>query len=217
MDFLDVRLPIFDRPIIVAGVGALADAVVSRLGDAEIRRLTDSHAFDAAAYVGGALAIVASDDDIFAQAAARAARAAELLVCAEGRPALSDFALANIVMTGPDAAPDACVAEPLTASIEEIAPAAAPDRVSPDSLGDRMAAFLDARPGAEPPAGAGRIAALLQRVHDRHLDAEDGERREALQEILRGPAAQAAADGDMDLAERHVLAALERFREESAV
>ena len=56
-------------------------------------RLSDAGAYDPRSYAGALLAFVASKDDVFAQTAAAAARKTGLPVCAEGRPALSDFHL----------------------------------------------------------------------------------------------------------------------------
>jgi siroheme synthase (precorrin-2 oxidase/ferrochelatase) len=95
MDSLNARFPIKGRRIVVAGSGPAADARAGMLegAGAEVVRLSDGRAYEPAAYAGALLVFVASKDDVFAQTAASAARRAGLPVCAEGRPALSDFHL----------------------------------------------------------------------------------------------------------------------------
>lgn len=95
MDSLNARFPIKGRRIVVAGSGPAADARAGLLegAGAEVVRLSDAGAYDPRSYAGALLAFVASKDDVFAQTAAAAARKAGLPVCAEGRPALSDFHL----------------------------------------------------------------------------------------------------------------------------
>jgi precorrin-2 dehydrogenase/sirohydrochlorin ferrochelatase len=95
MDSLNARFPIKGRRIVVAGSGPAADARAGVLqgAGAEVVRLEDGRAYEPTSYAGALLAFVASKDDVFAQAAASAARRAGLPVCAEGRPALSDFQL----------------------------------------------------------------------------------------------------------------------------
>src|SRR4051812_9557298 len=95
MDVLTARFPLKGRRVAVAGAGPAAEARAAALqsSGAEVVRLADGRAFEARAYQGVLLAFVVSSDDVFAQAASGAARMAGVAVSAEGRPALSDFAV----------------------------------------------------------------------------------------------------------------------------
>ncbi|MGZ8362254.1 MAG: hypothetical protein ACXW3D_00200 [Caulobacteraceae bacterium] len=196
MDALSIRYLLQGRRLALAGQGEAADRLAARLKSADVVRLTGAEAFDAQAWRGAALAFIASDDDVFAQTAFRAAKSAGLPVFAENRPALCDFELAP----------------------EQTAQASAPDpAASEGGVGERLQGFLHHRRGGEPPPGSGRVAALLKRVQERMHGATAGlgERREIMREIMRGPAGQAAAEGDMETAERLARETLERRKARS--
>lgn len=180
MDSLTARFPLKGRRVAVAGSGPAFEARASALesAGAEVVRLPDARAFEASAYHGALLAFVASADDVFAQAAATAARTAGVAVCAEGRPGLSDFSVKD-----------------------------GPHLPTPESV----ARFFK---GEGPsPQGLGAFAALLQKMkHDIAHALPDTEHRKAfLDKMAHGPAALAAAAGDLKGAQKHMLDALAKL------
>lgn len=181
MDSLNARFPVKGRRIVVAGSGPAADARAGLLegAGAEVVRLDDGRAFEPGSYSGALLAFVASKDDVFAQTAAEAARKAGLPVCAEGRPALSDFHLKD-----------------------------APHLPTPQSIGD----FFKGK-GATP-AGLGGFAALLQKMREdiAHAIPDEADRKAFLEKMAHGPAAIAAAAGDLKGAQKHVIDGLHKLQ-----
>lgn len=180
MDVLTARFPLKGRRVAVAGSGPAADARAGGLesAGAEVVRLADGRAFEAKAYQGALLAFVVSSDDVFAQAAAGAARKAGVAVCAEGRPALSDFSVKD-----------------------------GPHLPTPEAV----AKFFK---GAGPsPQGLGAFAALLQKMkHDiAHAIPDEEDRKAFLTKLAHGPAAVAAAAGELKTAQQHVLEALAKL------
>lgn len=180
MDALTARFPIKGRRVAVAGSGPAAEhrANVLESAGAEVVRLADGRAFETASYQGALLVFVVSDDDVFAQAAANAARTAGAPVCAEGRPGLSDFS----VKDGPHL--------PTPESVAKFFKGAAPS-----------------------PQGMGAFAALLQKMKQDivHAIPDDEERKAFLARMAHGPAALAAAAGEIKTAQQHMLEALAKL------
>lgn len=180
MDSLTARFPLKGRRVAVAGSGPAAESRAAALesAGAEVIRLSDARAFEAAAYQGALLVFVISSDDVFAQAAVAAARQTGAPVCAEGRPRLSDFSAKD-----------------------------GPHLPTPESVANF---FKGAGPS---PQGFGAFAALLQKMKQDIAEAlPDTEHRKAfLDKLAHGPAALAAAAGDIKSAQKHVLDALAKL------
>lgn len=189
MDAFPAFFPLAGRTIVIAGTGEAAEAKVRLLANspAVIVRVEGAQAFTAGAYAGALLAFIASDDDLFAQAAARAARSAHVPVNVVDRPELCDFTTPAVIDRG------------------EVVAAIGTGGASP-----MLATMLRNDIEQRVPEGAGRVAALL-RLHQDEVRAalpELHERRAFLREALSGPAAEAAMTGDMDAASRLLREAL---------
>lgn len=102
MDAFPAFIPLRGARVAVAGRGEGAEAKARLLAGspAEVVRLTDARALDAAAYADVRLAFVADADADFAGGAAAAARAAGALVNVTDRPELCDFTSPAIVDRG---------------------------------------------------------------------------------------------------------------------
>lgn len=188
MDAFPAFIPLTGQRVIIAGEGEAAEAKARLLAGspAELVRLTGAAALKPEAYTGAVLAFIAGDD-IFAAEASKAARAGGALVNAVDRPALSDFNTPAVIDRG------AVVAAIGTAG-------AAP----------MLAAMLRGDIEARIPAGAGRLAAMLQRRRDevrRRYPATEA-RRAFLRGVLDGPVAEAAMAGDLEAAEVRLTEAL---------
>ncbi|THD77984.1 MAG: siroheme synthase [Phenylobacterium sp.] len=189
MDAFPAFFPLTGRTVVVAGSGPAAEAKV-RLFDgspARLVRLEGDAGLDAKAYAGAALAFVATEDDAYAEAAAKAARAAHVPVNVVDRPALCDFTTPAVIDRG------------------EVVAAIGTGGASP-----MLAALLRHDIEARVPEGAGRVAALLRSLQDeiRQARPETHARRAFLRAALSGPAAEAAAAGDMALAKTKLREAL---------
>jgi len=182
MEAFPAYFPLSGQQIVIAGEGEPAEAK-ARLFEgspARVTRLTGAAARDPAAYAGARLAFIASYDPAFRGSAAAAARAAGALVNVVDDPALSDFHTPAIIDRGQlVAAIGTAGASPLLAAL----------------LRGQMEALV--------PEGAGRVAALLgarrEAVSQAFPDLAD--RRGFLRAVLAGPAARAAADGDVTRAD----------------
>ena len=191
MDAFPAFFPLAGRTVVIAGEGEAAEAKL-RLFDgspAQIRRLTGEDAFRAISYQGATLAFVATRDDKFALAAAAAARAAHVPVNVVDRPVLCDFTTPAVIDRG------------------EVVAAVGTGGASP-----MLATLLRHDIETRVPEGAGRVAALFRKLQDevRQNLPEAHRRRAFLRAALTGPAAQAALQGDMDLAVDRLREALSR-------
>jgi len=181
MDAFPAFFPLAGARVVIAGDGPAAEAK-ARLFEgspATVARVTGPQAFLAGTYAGAVLAFVASDDDLFVQAAAAAARAARTPLNVVDRPALCDFTSPAVIDRG------------------EVVAAVGTAGASP-----MLAAMLRHDIETRVPAGAGRVAALFRRFQAEVREALPAphQRRAFLREALSGPAADAAMAGDMDAA-----------------
>ncbi|WP_374573968.1 NAD(P)-dependent oxidoreductase [Phenylobacterium sp.] len=179
MDAFPAFFPLAGRKVVVAGQGEAAEAK-ARLFEgspAVVVRLEGPQAFLAGAYAGAVLAFVASEDELFAQAAARAARAAHVPVNVVDRPQMCDFTTPAVIDRG------------------EVVAAIGTGGASP-----MLATLLRHDIEARVPEGAGRVAALLRRLQDEVRAAlpDLARRRAFLRAQLSGPAAEAAMAGDAE-------------------
>jgi len=183
--------PLTGRRVVIAGEGEAAEAK-ARLFDgspAEIVRLAGDEAADPERYRGAALAFVAIADADARQAAADAARAAHVPRNVVDHPELCDFHTPAVIDRG------------------QVVAAIGTGGASP-----LLASMLRADVEAHVPAGAGRVAALLQRRQDAVREAfpDLARRRAFLRAAVSGPAAEAALRGDMAQAEALLDAAIAR-------
>lgn len=182
MDSFPAYFPLAGRKVVIAGEGEGAEAKARLLesSPAQVVRLADVRAFDAAFYQGAVLAFVASADEAFAIQAVRAARDAGVPVNAVDRPALCDFISPAVIDRG--------------AVVAAVGASGAP------MLATQLRQDIEARV----PEGAGRVAALLHQFQGevRQLIPDFPQRRAFLRRILAGPAAEAAMKGDMEAARR---------------
>jgi len=181
LDSFPAYFPLAGRKVVIAGVGDAADAK-ARLFEgspATIIRLEGHDAYLPGSYAGAILAFIASQDEVFVQAAAGAARAARVLVNVVDRPALCDFNTPAVIDRG------------------EVVAAVGTGGSAPV-----LATMLRNDIEAQVPEGTGRVAALLQKFQGEVRGALPAlhERRAFLRDAVLGEAAQAARDGDMDRA-----------------
>ena len=182
MNAFPAFFPLAGRKIVIVGDGEGAQ-IKARLFEgspAQIVRLSAAEGADPAAYAGAALAFVAAPDDVQAEAAARAARAAHVPVNVVDRPALCDFTTPALVDRG-----DVVAA------------------IGTGGTAPLLASLLRGDIEARLPEGAGRVAALLGRMQGEVREAfpELARRRAFLRAALSGPAAEAAIAGEGDKAE----------------
>ena len=102
MDSFPAFFPLAGAKVVLAGKGPGIEAKARLLASspAVLVRLEGNEALLPGAYRGARLAFVAGDDELFAQAAAAAARAAHVLVNVIDRPAWSDFNTPAVVDRG---------------------------------------------------------------------------------------------------------------------
>lgn len=183
MDSFPAYFPLAGRKVVIAGSGEGAEnkARLFEGSPATIVRLDGHAAFLPGSYVGAVLAFVASDDEVFIQAAAAAARAARVLVNVVDKPALCDFNTPAVIDRG------------------EVVAAVGTGGSAPV-----LATMLRNDIEAQVPEGAGRVAAMLRRFQDevRKTLPALHERRAFLRDAAGGEAAQAAMAGDMETAGR---------------
>lgn len=181
MEIFPAFFPLAGRIVVVAGSGPAAEAKARLLAGspARIVRLDGEAACDPRAYADAVLAFVASGDDGFAEAAAKAARAARVPVNVVDRPSLCDFTTPAVVDRG------------------EIVAAVGTGGASP-----MLATLLRHDLEARIPEGAGRVAVLFRTMQDEVRAAlpEPHARRAFLRAALTGAAAEAAMAGEMDRA-----------------
>lgn len=181
MDAFPAFFPLAGRKVVIAGSGEAAEAK-ARLFEgspAILVRAEGPQAFLAGTYAGAVLAFVASDDDLFAQAAAKAARAAHVPVNVVDRPQACDFTTPALIDRG------------------EVVAAIGTGGASP-----MLATLLRHDIEARVPEGAGRVAALFRRMQDEVRAAlpDLPARRAFLRAQLTGPVADAAMAGEADRA-----------------
>jgi len=191
MDAFPAFFPLAGRRVVIAGAGEAADAK-ARLFEgspAIVVRIDAPQAFLAGAYKGACLAFIAAPDDLYAQAAATAARAAHVPVNVVDRPLLCDFTTPALIDRG------------------EVVAAIGTGGASP-----MLATMLRHDIEARVPPGAGRVAALFASLQGEVRAAlpEPHRRRAFLRAALTGPAAEAAMRGDQALAIRLLREALSR-------
>jgi precorrin-2 dehydrogenase/sirohydrochlorin ferrochelatase len=182
MDVFPAFIPLTGGTIVLAGEGAGLEAKLRLLASspATLVRLTGADAFQADAYRGARLVFIAGEDEVFAQSAAAAARAAHVLVNVIDRPAWSDFNTPAVIDRG------------------EVVAAVGTGGAAPV-----MAAMLRTEIEVHVPPGAGRFAALLGRMQGEIRTAlpDLTDRRAFLRQAIGGPAAKAAHTDDMASAE----------------
>ena len=183
MDSFPAYFPLTGRKVVIAGSGEGAEnkARLFESSPATIVRLDGHAAFLPGSYVGAVLAFIASDDEVFIQAAAAAARAARVLVNVVDKPALCDFNTPAVIDRG------------------EVVAAVGTGGSAPV-----LATMLRNDIEAQVPEGAGRVAAMLRRFQEevRKTLPAMHERRAFLRDAAAGEAAQAAMAGDMETAGR---------------
>ena len=150
-------------------------------------RLSPEEATDPKAYTGAALIFVASRDEALNQAAAAAARTSGAPLNVVDHPELSDFHTPGIVDRGQVVA-----------------------AIGTGGAAPVLASLLRGEIEARIPPGAGEIVRLLGERRAAILAAfpDFAERRAFFRRCLMGPAARAAADGDMASAAARLDAAL---------
>jgi len=191
MDAFPAFFPLSGATVVIAGTGELAEAKVRLFegSPATIRRLESAEALGPSAFVGAVLAFVATSDDAFAAAAAKAARAAGVPVNVADRPALCDFTTPAVIDRG------------------SVVAAIGTGGASP-----MLAGLLRHDIETRVPEGAGRVAALFASLQDevRRALPDLSRRRAFLRAALTGPVAQAAVSGDQAGAARLLREALAR-------
>jgi siroheme synthase-like protein len=189
LDSFPAFFPLTGRKVVIAGSGEGADnkARLFEGSPATIVRLEDQAAFLPGSYTGAVLAFISSPDEVFVQAAARAARAARVLVNVVDRPALCDFNTPAVIDRG------------------QVVAAVGTGGASPV-----LATLLRNDIETQVPEGAGRVAAMLSRFQDEVRKALPvlHERRSFLRDAATGEAAQAAMAGDMETAGKLLREAL---------
>ncbi len=190
MESFPAYFPLAGRKVVIVGSDEQADgkARLFEGSPAAVVRLQDGRAFDPNAYRGAALAFISGEDEAFARLAADAAREAGVPVNVVDRPELCDFFTPALIDRG------------------EVVAAVGTGGASPV-----LAQMYKARIETKVPEGAGRVAALLRQFRDELKAAfpDMASRGAFVREVLAGPAAQAALDGDMELARRLMGAALQ--------
>ncbi|MBU4435682.1 MAG: siroheme synthase [Alphaproteobacteria bacterium] len=183
MDSFPAFFPLAGRTVVIAGSGEGADnkARLFAGSPATLVRLDGHAAFLPGSYSGAVLAFISSDDEVFVQAAAAAARAARVLVNVVDKPALCDFNTPAVIDRG------------------EVVAAVGTGGSAPV-----LATMLRNDIESQVPEGAGRVAAMLRRFQDevRKTLPALHERRAFLRDAVAGEAAQAAMAGDMEMAGR---------------
>ncbi len=173
----------------IAGEGEAAEAKARLFAGspATIVRLSADEAKDPGAYKGAALIFVASRDEALNQAAAAAARTSGAPLNVVDHPELSDFHTPGIVDRG------------------QVVVAIGTGGAAPV-----LASILRGEIEARIPPGAGEIARLLGERRPEILTAfpDFAMRRAFFRRCLMGPAARAAAEGDLAGAAARVDAAL---------
>ena len=185
MEAFPAFYPLRGARVVIAGEGDPAEAKARLFAGspAEVVRLNQAEGLDPEAYLRADLIFVASFDAAFRKAAAAAARSTGAPLNVVDAPELSDFHTPAIIDRGQVvAAIGTAGASPLMASL----------------VRSDLEALL--------PESAGRIAAMLgaRREAVREAFPDLAQRRAFLRKVLAGPAAVAAAAGDMPGATGHL-------------
>ena len=156
MDAFPAFFPLSGRKVVIAGSGEAAQAKLRLFegSPATLVHLEGADALATGSYAGAVLAFVASSDDVFAQAAAAAARAAHVPVNVVDRPQLCDFTTPAVIDRG------------------EVVAAIGTGGASP-----MLATMLRHDIEARVPEGAGRVAALFRAMQDEVRPVEKNHRR----------------------------------------
>jgi precorrin-2 dehydrogenase / sirohydrochlorin ferrochelatase len=182
MDAFPAFFSLTGRKVVVAGIGdpAEAKARLFAASPAELVRLNEDEALRPGAFAGALLAFIAGGE-AFCRQAADAARAAGALVNVVDKPGMSDFNTPAVIDRG------------------EVVVAIGTAGAAP-----MMAALLRSELESRIPQGAGRVAALFKKLQAevRAAYPDLAARRAFLREAFASPAADAAAAGDMVMAER---------------
>jgi precorrin-2 dehydrogenase/sirohydrochlorin ferrochelatase len=189
METFPAFFPLKGARVVIAGEGEAAEAK-ARLFEgspAVVTRLAAAEAEDPRAYDEAALIFIAFRDDAQTLRAVAAARSAPAPLNVVDHPELSDFHTPAIIDRGQ------VVAALGTAGASPV-----------------LASLLRGEIEARLSPGIGEIARLLGERRPQILAAypDFAERRAFFRRALSGPAAQAAGEGDLDLAERQLDAAL---------
>ena len=191
MDSFPAFVPLAGARVVIVGEGREADEKAALFIGApcELARFpADAAALGPELYDRASLVFIGDCDTVFAEAARSAARAAgAMLVNCIDRPALCDFYTPAIVDRG------------------AVVGAVGTTGQAP-GLARRLKAEIDARW----PAGLSRLAALVaaMKADARAALPDFAERRDFLESLLEGPAAEAALAGDLDRAVELAGAAL---------
>jgi precorrin-2 dehydrogenase/sirohydrochlorin ferrochelatase len=189
METFPAFFPLAGRRIVIAGEGEPAEAKARLFAGspAVIVRLSPEEATDPNAYAGAALVFVASRDEALNQAAAAAARGSGAPLNVVDHPELSDFHTPGIVDRGQVVA-----------------------AIGTGGAAPVLASILRAELEARIPPGVGEIARLLGERRAKIVSAfpDFALRRAFFRRCLMGPAARAAAEGDLAGAAARVDAAL---------
>jgi precorrin-2 dehydrogenase/sirohydrochlorin ferrochelatase len=189
MESFPAFYPLKGLRVVVAGDGEGADAKARLLAGspAELVRLIGEAALDPAAYAGAGLIFIASYDSAYASAAAVAARTAGAPLNVVDHPELSDFLTPAIVDRGPIVG-----------------------AIGTSGAAPLIASLLRAEVEMRIPPAAGPIATLLgeRREALRRAFPDLPARRAFLRSVLTGPAAGAAAAGELVEAGRALDAAI---------
>lgn len=181
MDAFPAYFPLNGKKVVIAGSGEAAEAKARLFkgSPARIVRLEGAPATKPHAYIGARLVFIASDDDLFLEQALKAARSAGALINVPDHPEYSDFTTPALIDRG------------------EVVAAIGTGGASP-----MLATLLRGDIETRVPEGTGRVAALFRQFQNevRKSLPELHQRRAFLREALLGPAAAAAAAGDMDRA-----------------
>ncbi len=188
MEAFPAYFPLKGAKIVIAGTGEAAEAK-ARLFDgspAHVVRIEAPEAFTRTPYLEATLVFIAGDN-LFAETAHEAAKAAGAMINVVDKPRLSDFQTPAVIDRGEVvAAVGTAGAAPLLSSL--------------------LRSDIEARV----PEGAGRVAALLHKhqIEVRKALPDQAKRRFFMREVLNGPIAQLAMDGDMDAAGEQLVEAL---------
>lgn len=191
MDSFPAFVPLAGRRVVIVGEGREADEKAALFVGAPcalVRIAADANAQTPDAYAAATLVFIGDCDTVFAQSARSAAKAAgALLVNCIDRPALCDFYTPALVDRG------------------AVVGAVGTTGQAP-GLARRLKAEIDARW----PKGLARLAALVAAMKGEARTAlpDFGARRDFLESLLEGPAAEAALSGDADRALALARAAL---------
>jgi precorrin-2 dehydrogenase/sirohydrochlorin ferrochelatase len=189
MEAFPAFFPLKGARVAVAGDGEGAEAKARLLASspAELVRLTGPAAVASDSYAGVKLAFVAGADPAFRAAAAKAARAAGAVVNVVDDPNQSDFHTPAVIDRGPVVA-----------------------AIGTAGTAPMLAALLRAELEAKIPTSLGALAALLgnRRGMIRTAFPDISDRRVFLRGVLEGPAAEAAAAGDLAAADKRLQAAI---------